>query len=162
MKRDYRIGIGEVQVASRGETLTCHGLGSCVGVFLHDRQLKIGGAAHIFLPKSGHETSLGQTYHAEGALSRLITKMEACGSNQNQLRAFLFGGAQLFTSSLTTGMRNVEAVREYLVQHHIYIAHQQVGGTDPISVRFDSLRGEFEILHRMTTNKPLKQWAKAS
>ncbi len=46
------VGMGEFAVSHNPHTLSCIGLGSCIGVALYDRISHMGGLAHIMLPDS--------------------------------------------------------------------------------------------------------------
>jgi len=44
------VGIGDVHVSDQpGDVLVAYGLGSCVGVVVHDPVMKAGGMAHVAL-----------------------------------------------------------------------------------------------------------------
>ncbi|MBN1157086.1 response regulator [Candidatus Woesearchaeota archaeon] len=46
------VGIGDICIGYENDTLIALGLGSCIGLILHDPVKKIGGLAHIMLPDS--------------------------------------------------------------------------------------------------------------
>ncbi|MFW5990648.1 MAG: response regulator [Candidatus Nanoarchaeia archaeon] len=48
------VGMGRLYVVNEPVTLTCIGLGSCIGLMVYDRQKGIAGLAHIMLPDSSN------------------------------------------------------------------------------------------------------------
>ncbi|MFW6383686.1 MAG: chemotaxis protein CheD [Nanoarchaeota archaeon] len=52
MTNEIIVGMGKFFVVDQPATLTCLGLGSCVGLMLYDERKKISGLAHIMLPDS--------------------------------------------------------------------------------------------------------------
>ena len=52
MSNVVRVGMAEYKIAKSPAVLVTLGLGSCVGVALHDSINKIGGLAHVMLPDS--------------------------------------------------------------------------------------------------------------
>ncbi len=52
MTNEIIVGMGKFFVVDQPATLTCLGLGSCVGLVLYDEQKKVSGLAHIMLPDS--------------------------------------------------------------------------------------------------------------
>ena len=52
MTNEIIVGMGKFFVVDQPATLTCLGLGSCVGLMLYDEGKKISGLAHIMLPDS--------------------------------------------------------------------------------------------------------------
>ncbi|MBN1167130.1 MAG: chemotaxis protein CheD [Methanospirillaceae archaeon] len=124
------IGIGEHYV---GDTvLSSIGLGSCVGLVLHDKTTGIGGLAHIMLPDSQGKTPERPGKFADTAVSVLLQELEKKGANRTTLIAKLAGGASMFqnfSGNLNIGDRNVEMLRLLLAQEKIRIVSEDVGGT---------------------------------
>jgi chemotaxis protein CheD len=109
-------------------------LGSCVGVALYDRKLKLLGLAHIVMPDStGREPSLGK--YADTAIPETIRQMAslACGTKL-ELTAKIAGGANMFSHVLpnnvnTIGEQNIMAVEQALAVCQIPILARHLGGT---------------------------------
>jgi chemotaxis protein CheD len=109
-------------------------LGSCVGVFLYERRLKLSGLAHIVLPDSmGRQQSLGK--YADTAIPETIRQMiELAGCNRLSLTAKVAGGANMFlhvtsTNSQPIGEQNILAVEKVLARGGIPILGRHLGGT---------------------------------
>ncbi len=124
------IGIGEWSVGS--SVMTSIGLGSCVGLILHDEEKKIGGLAHVMLPKSSGKPGEREGKYADTAVVTLLQDLAAKGSKSSSLKAKLAGGASMFqnfSGNLNIGERNVEALRELLKSKSIPILREDIGGT---------------------------------
>ena len=106
------IGIGEYQVGSM--PMASIGLGSCVGLVLHDRQTGAGALVHIMLPSSQGKTERPGKY-ADTAVEILIKELTRCGSSPANLIAKIAGGSAMFktfSGNLNIGERNVEVIRK--------------------------------------------------
>jgi chemotaxis protein CheD len=133
MSHDYQIktppiviGIGEYQIGNM--PMSTIGLGSCVGLIIHDESNHIGALAHVMLPDSrGRNDHPGK--FADTAVAAILTDLNP---NGNKLTAKLVGGASLFqnfSSTLNIGQRNIAAIREILTGCNIQITAEEVGGT---------------------------------
>lgn len=109
------IGIGEW---STGDTvMTSIGLGSCIGLVIHDETRKIGGLAHVMLPKSSGKPNERAGKYADTAVEVLIKELTQKGSKVSNLKAKLAGGASMFqnfSGNLNIGERNAEALKAIL------------------------------------------------
>ncbi|MCE3018487.1 MAG: chemotaxis protein CheD [Pirellula sp.] len=109
-------------------------LGSCIGVALYERKLKVVGLAHVVMPNSmGRGESLGK--YADTAIPEAIRQMTALARGAKlSLTAKIAGGANMFShvssnSTNTIGELNIVAVEEMLKVHQIPILARHVGGT---------------------------------
>lgn len=122
------IGIGEYQVGSM--PMASIGLGSCVGLVIHDRKMGIGALVHIMLPSSQGKTDrLGK--YADTAIDVLIKELTRNGSSPTNLIAKIAGGSAMFktfSGNLNIGERNVEVIRKLLKDQSIPIKGEDVGG----------------------------------
>lgn len=124
------IGIGEWSVGS--SVMTSIGLGSCVGLVLHDEERKIGGLAHVMLPQSSGKPGEREGKYADTAVLILLKELAAKGSKPPSLKAKLAGGASMFqnfSGNLNIGERNVDALRLLLKEKGIPIIREDIGGT---------------------------------
>jgi chemotaxis protein CheD len=136
------LNINEIDATSSPVLYTCHGVGSCIALFLTDRLKNLKGGAHISFPSSA---SANQCKGAFELISELRTALKRLGSDLIHLRAKLAGGAKVFDSSFNIGEENRDAVLEYLVQKKIYIAASDLGGHVARTVQFNSETGELKI-----------------
>lgn len=124
------IGIGEWAVGNM--VMTSIGLGSCVGLILHDEEKKIGALAHVMLPKSSGKPGEREGKYADTAIMVLLRDLTAKGSKVTSLKAKLAGGASMFqnfSGNLNIGERNVDALRLLLKEKSIPIVKEDIGGT---------------------------------
>jgi len=123
------IGIGEYKVGSM--PMASIGLGSCVGLVIHDRQTGTGALVHIMLPSSQGKTDRPGKY-ADTAIDVLIKELTQIGSSPANLIAKIAGGSAMFktfSGNLNIGDRNVEVIRKLLKDQKIPIKGEDVGGS---------------------------------
>ncbi|WP_048068355.1 chemotaxis protein CheD [Methanoregula boonei] len=136
IKTPVMIGIGEYHVGS-GPMMTI-GLGSCIGLTLYDRDLRIGAMVHIMLPDSSGRTDRPGKY-ADTAIPLLISKLVEKGSRRSSLVVKMAGGAcmfEYFGNNLNIGERNAERVRAVLAEHNLRLHAEEVGGKAGRTVAF--------------------------
>lgn len=158
----YRVSISEFKVAKAPDILRITGLGSCVGLVLHDPSARIGGLAHILLPGpapafagTGNPGLARGSKYADQAVATLVKTIEEMGGQRDKLAAKIVGGSNMFTSAVDMddqspvkagiGERNVESVKSRLKDMGIRIAGEDVGGTKGRSIVFDLETGEVWI-----------------
>lgn len=123
------IGIGEFSVGSM--PMSSIGLGSCIGLILHDRDKGVGGLAHIMLPVSPGNTERPGKF-ADTAVEILLRELTLKGCKKSSIVAKCAGGASMFktfSGTLNIGERNIAAVRENLSKNKIPVIAEDVGGT---------------------------------
>lgn len=119
------LGIGDIGATKRpGRRLKTIGLGSCVGLILHDPVTGTVGLAHVALPDSSISTK-GKTYpkgyFADRAVNELVSAMVRVSGMPFSKRyvAKLIGGANMkgIANVYDIGTKNVSALRGHL--HHL-------------------------------------------
>ena len=139
------IRMGEMRVG-RGDLPLKTLLGSCLGLALYCRRVKIGGLAHIVLPESpGQEGPAGK--YVDTAIPELIRRIESAGGESCKLRAKIAGGANMFAtqSALTIGDRNLEMTRRLLGELRVSIDAEHCGGTQGRRMTFYPSTGRVTI-----------------
>ncbi len=141
------VGIGEFRVA-KGQVLKTIGLGSCVALALYDPSQRIGGLAHVMLPRSNNGTVRSAKY-ADQAIEMMLERMEMLGSDRSRVIAKIAGGAQVFKHMtmdvLRIGDRNVEAIRQTLRDFGIRLVSEDVGGNQGRTVYFFTTDGRMLV-----------------
>ncbi len=139
------IGIAGMQVVKAPELIRTV-LGSCIGIALFDRVLKIGGMAHIILP-SLQEGSGDPCKFADTAVDILVERVVSAGAERKRLVAKIAGGASMFGNQATSGLgdRNAEAVQARLISHAVRLAGKAVGGTKGRKMLLDPATGEVRV-----------------
>ncbi len=122
------LGIGEYQVGSM--PMASIGLGSCVGLVIHDRKTGNGGLVHIMLPSSQGKTDRPGKY-ADTAIEILVSELVRMGSSPSSLVAKIAGGSAMFktfSGNLNIGERNVEVIKKILKDRNIPLKGEDIGG----------------------------------
>lgn len=142
------VGMGSIKVV-RNEGVLWMVLGSCVGVILYDSIYRIGGVAHVMLPKN----SMGDPNiykYADTSVPALIRLMLENGARKCNLTARLVGGANMFKwkpykSFMNIGDNNIDVVKEVVVGEKIPITKCVVGGNCGYKIWFDVATGDLNI-----------------
>ena len=131
---EVKVGIADLNVVMPPGKIMTIGLGSCIGIPLYDKKLKIAGLAHIMLPDSTQFKSVTKPLKfADLAIPLLIEKMEGMGCKRSNLIAKIAGGASMFNFSDKSmvsdiGKRNAESVKNTLINESIPIVAEDTGG----------------------------------
>ncbi|QHT67721.1 chemotaxis protein CheD [Rhodocytophaga rosea] len=151
--REFVLQMGDIKVSAGSGIFTCFGLGSCVGLFLHDRVHKIGGGAHIMFPDYHARTVIqAKSYYAEPAIEEVLKQMKEAGADLEKLRAKLVGGAQVMDAKLLDmGFQNTHAIRNALTRYKIYIAAADLGGYTSRTARFKIADGSLSVTSQTNT-----------
>ena len=115
-------------------------LGSCIGICLYDRMKKVGGLAHILLPKDTSDGATPEKY-ADTAIPLLVQRLLKEGAKKEFLSAKIAGGSAMFKfqSNVALGQigdRNIEETKRVLEKLGIPIVEEDVGGNAGESNRF--------------------------
>ncbi|MGE5552320.1 MAG: chemotaxis protein CheD [Betaproteobacteria bacterium] len=146
-----RIGMAESGASKAPATLITSGLGSCIGVALHDPQAKVGGMCHVMLPDSLQaRASENRAKFADTAIPDILVQLERLGARRERLVVKVAGGAQMFSfgkgdDRFAIGRRNVEAVRTALRQAGLRIAAEDTGGNHGRTMVLDVGTGRVTI-----------------
>lgn len=131
---DIKVGIADLNLVLDPGSIMTIGLGSCIGIALYDKTLKVAGLAHIMLPDSTQfKNNTNPMKFADLAIPLLIEKMEEQGCKKRNLIAKIAGGASMFNFSDKSiisdiGKRNAEAVKKTLKDKLIPIIAEETGG----------------------------------
>ncbi|MGI6119346.1 MAG: chemotaxis protein CheD [Desulfosporosinus sp.] len=144
------VGMADLKMAKSPDLLLTVGLGSCIGICIHDPLLKVGGMAHIMLPTAGGSKGGNPLKCADTALELLLKQIAYMGADKSRLRAKIAGGAQMFsfpgkTPLLNVGERNAEAVKQELQKHGIPLLIADTGGKYGRTIYFDVGTGNLRI-----------------
>ena len=149
--------MGEIMVAESPNLLRSVGIGSCIAVTLYDRDTTIGGLAHIVLPciEEAHNKSHPARF-SDVAIGMMIDEIKGRGARIQNVRAKIFGGANMFPEIISTdstmdiGKRNISAVRQELEKHNIEIIAEEVGDNIGRTVLFNT--GDGSVVVRTAHN----------
>ena len=145
---DIKVGIADLNLVLDPGAIMTIGLGSCIGIALYDRTLKVAGLAHIMLPDSTQfKNNTNPMKFADLAIPMLIEKMEEQGCKKRNLIAKIAGGASMFNFSDKSiisdiGKRNGEAVKKTLKDKSIPIVAEETGGNKGRTMIFQANDGK--------------------
>lgn len=143
------VGIADMKMARDGEKLITYALGSCIGICLYEKQMKLAALIHIMLPLN-LETGRKNVYkYADTGIRSTLKEMELKGAHRSGITAKIAGGARMFEISGGSigniGQRNIESVRQILRMEKIPLLWENVGGTVARTMEFDSTTGNGTI-----------------
>ena len=142
-----KVGMAEYKVRVSPALLTSIGLGSCIGLVLYDAINKIGALAHIMLPRQSEaKNKSNPAKFADTSIDLMLAEMEARGAFKRNIKAKMFGGANMFPNVqgqilMNVGARNAVAVRAELAKRRITIVAEDVGGHCGRTIIFDTRNG---------------------
>ena len=140
----YTLNIGDLATHMGQAQYNCFGLGSCIGLFLHDRLSGMTGAAHILLPDGERGPDRQGWYSADEAINELVRRFRSQGSSLTGVCAKIVGGANTLGAA-GTGVRNIESVIAQLRSLKIFIAASDVGGTQSRTVHYESATDKLTV-----------------
>lgn len=146
-----KIGMADYKTTNKPSMLITLGLGSCIGITLHDRVSKVAGLAHIMLPSSLEiKNNSNKAKFADTAIEEMIKEMIRLGARKSSMVAKLAGGAQMFNFSnqndvLRVGYRNAEACKKKLKEEGIRIIAEDTGGNFGRTIELNSEDGSLKI-----------------
>jgi len=138
-----RVGIADFAVTADGVMLTTSGLGSCLGIGLHDERADVAGLIHVMLPTAPDDPRNVAKY-ADTGIDAVLQAMRAEGATVDGVRAKLAGGSAMFefdSQDEPIGERNVAVARTALDRLGIPIDAADVGGDSGRSIRFNGETG---------------------
>jgi len=145
-----KVGIAEYEVTTNGSVLTTSGLGSCIGVALHDEETGISGLVHAMLPSAEDEEEVegGRAKFADTGTEILLEELEATGADMASVEAKIAGGSAMLDFSdqgEAIGERNVDRARAVLAAHDVPVVAEDVGGEHGRSVRLEGETGDYVV-----------------
>lgn len=152
------VGLGQMVVSGEpGATIAAIGLGSCIGLVMHDDTAAVGGMAHIMLPEASGDTSTAGKF-ADLAVPALIAELESLGAERSRLRVRMAGGAQMLAAGpgsgaiLNVGARNGIATRAAVQAAGLKLLAADTGGSSGRTVELEV--GPGEVMVRTVGGQP--------
>jgi len=146
------VGISDYKFARNPEVIVTYALGSCVGICLYDKQVKVGGLSHIMLPESSmfSKNETNRMKFADTAIVDLVQDLIKLGVDRRRLTAKIAGGAQMFEVQQgsmvgTIGDRNISSVKNALHNLRIPIIAEDTGLNYGRTVYFDLETGIMKV-----------------
>jgi chemotaxis protein CheD len=151
MPRTIVVGMAALDIGKMGDIVTTLGLGSCIGVTLYDPVTRIGGLAHVMLPKcASPATERNRAKFADTALADLYQMLIKAGATGKSLQAKMAGGAHMFSKVMSqdvikVGQRNADACREILRGMGIPLRVEETGGAYGRTIELNTMNGDLTI-----------------
>jgi len=142
-----KVGIAEYEVTTDGAVLTTSGLGSCIGIAIHDPSAPASGLVHVMLP-SAEEMEGNPAKFADTGVEILIEELEKLGGDTDNMVAKMAGGSDMLDFSESgsgIGERNAEMVRDILEEYGIPLEGEDVGGDHGRSLRLEGTSGNLVV-----------------
>jgi chemotaxis protein CheD len=137
------VGVGDLKIAQSPKVIKTS-LGSCVGVVLYDKIMKVGGMLHLMLPKCNDREGKPCKYADTGIPLLIDLMVNKAKSKKNVLTAKIFGGAKMFSVSseiFDIGKSNITETQKILEQFGIGIVASRLGGTQGHQITLDTETG---------------------
>ncbi|GAB7009661.1 chemotaxis protein CheD [Halorubrum trueperi] len=133
-----KVGVGDLAVATGGETLTTSGLGSCVAVALVDDDVGVRGLLHAMLPTGdpARTAHVRPAKYVDTGIETLIEALREAGASTGRLEARVAGGAEMLDLTDAVGPRNVERAEQCLDRAGVPIVASDVGDGVGRTIRF--------------------------
>jgi chemotaxis protein CheD len=145
MEDKIKVGIADMKIAKNQGVLITYALGSCIGICLYDKQIKLGALVHIMLPLNMEKGRQNIYKYADTGIRETLTAMEQRGAQRARITAKIAGGAKLFdvggNALGNIGQRNIESVHLTLKKHGIMLLKEDVGSTIARTLLFDVATG---------------------
>lgn len=149
MSNTVVVGIAEANIVFHDKVLVTYALGSCVGVCLYEKNMKLAGMIHVLLPSFRFSDQFNNIYkYADSGIPQLVKRMEFFGAKRQNLVAKIAGGAEMFRTEETKtgiGKRNIIAVKETLHKLEIPIVAEDTGSHYGRSIWFSCQDGSLKV-----------------
>lgn len=155
-----RVNMAEMVVTSSDDVLAIYGLGSCLGVALHDPTRGIGAMAHVMLPCDLTNNPVKKPgKYVDTAIGNMVEELEKLGCDRKDMVAKICGGSRMFKTSREKkeciGTKNIKLTKKLLKSMGIPIVAKDVGGNYGRIVEFDVKSGKMYIRTASGTSKVL-------
>lgn len=127
------IGINDLKSARVTGTLVTIGLGSCIGVCVHDAVSRTGALCHYMLPDGSIDAkraNLEPLMFGDRAVAQLVDAFRKLGGRLENALVYIAGGASMNPGSdiFDIGTRNTTIARDTLARLGLKVTRAEVGG----------------------------------
>jgi len=119
-------------------------LGSCVAMCVYDPETRVGGMNHFLLsePPAGLPDTAVDEHYGVYLMELLVNEMLVRGARKFNLKAHLYGGANVNRNMMRIGSANAEFARGFLAREGIALVREDLGGTQARRVDFRPASGQ--------------------
>jgi chemotaxis protein CheD len=139
-------------VSNIGESvIATHAVGSCIAVCVFDPVARVAGMLHLLLPESSiNPERAGEqpAVFADTGIPLLFQTAYGYGLAKQRAIVKLVGGAEMPQTHrgwFNTGHRNLLAARTLLWRNGVFVAAEDVGGTDARTVHLSVGSGRVQV-----------------
>ncbi|WP_208560876.1 chemotaxis protein CheD [Marinilactibacillus kalidii] len=156
MSEQVKVGISDYKISESPNQLVTIGLGSCIGIALHEPVTKAGALIHIMLPEStGFKDTTKWEKFADLAIPKVVDELKK-KTGKKKIVAKIAGGSSMFSfnnknDTMQIGKRNTLAVEKALKDLGIPILGDHTGGKMGRSMFVDL--ETFEVTVRMVNRE---------
>jgi chemotaxis protein CheD len=129
------VGISDMRISGNpNDLLITYSLGSCIGLALYDKNLRVGGLIHCMLPMSNADpdkAKLSPFMFVDTGVATMLQEFFNLGSSRKNIVAKVAGASSLLdvTGMFKIGERNYTTLRKFLLKNDILIAAEDIGGS---------------------------------
>ena len=146
------VGIGDIVVSKvHDSTIATHAVGSCIAVCVVDPVAVVAGMVHFLLPESSINPQRASEHpgvFADTGIPLLYQTAYSYGLVKQRAIVKLVGGAEMPQTTkgwFNTGHRNLLAARNVLWRNGVFVAAEDVGGTDARTVHLSVGSGRLHV-----------------
>ena len=146
------VGIGELVVSDAGDNvIATHAVGSCIAVCVFDPVTRVAGMLHFLLPDSSINLKRAGEHpgvFADTGIPLLFQTAYSYGLAKQRAIVKLIGGAEMPQTTrgwFNTGHRNLLAARSLLWRNGVFVAAEDVGGTEARTVHLSVGSGRVQV-----------------
>lgn len=136
---------GQFEVSNDPKVTLTTVLGSCISVCVCDETNGIGGMNHYLLSGTTQAPSTNLKYGVH-AMELLINGLMRNGAKRDQLKAKVFGGAQLNQSFGHIGVENAKFAENFLRDEGIPVVVRETGGAAARRLNYHPVTGQARVL----------------
>ena len=147
IKKELKVGIGDMKFTRNEGTIITYALGSCIGITFYDPVIHLGALLHILLPVRVSETDKNVFKYADPGIQETVRKLSAFGMVKSRTVVKIAGGAKMFELSGKAdfgdiGTRNTKTVKQILTAQGFRVSGEDTGGNSARTMVLDVNTGE--------------------
>ncbi len=142
------VGVADMKVSDdMGSELITYSLGSCIGIVIYDKIVRVGGLLHFMLPESklSPEKAKKNPYmFADTGIPALFKNAYKLGAKKQRMKIVVVGGAEILDQKafFNIGKRNDMAVRKVFHKNNVIVDYRDVGGNVNRTIKLLVKNGE--------------------
>ncbi len=154
------VGVSDMKVSNNpDDDLITYSLGSCIGIIIYDKEVKVGGLLHFMLPESSLDRAKAEKnpfMFADSGIPNLFKSTYKLGAKKQKLKIYVVGGAQILDQKgfFNIGKRNHMAVRKLFFKNNVITSFEDVGGNVNRTIKLNINNGDVYV--KTSGNKEVK------